>query len=153
MQLEIAVHHLYKQCLWWAITLYFRFAYRALDLYCGIVKYILNVSGSGPQFWYSILMLFAQVLQRGFDHWQNCFFMTSFNMQNKLHYQVPWLSFTEISLRTFWPLCKSSCDSFVLLQNAGCAETPNSTFGNIPSMTSPPSQWDPDQRLSFICTN
>lgn len=68
--------------------------------------------------------------------------MTSFNMQNKLHYQVPWLSFTEISLRTFWPLCKSSCDSFVLLQNVGYAETPNSAFGNIPSTTTlfpPPS--------------
>lgn len=72
--------------------------------------------------------------------------MTSFNMQNKLHYQVPWLSFTEISLRTFWPLCKSSCDSFVLLQNVGYAETPNSAFGNIPSTTTPFPPFPPSVR-------
>lgn len=59
--------------------------------------------------------------------------MTSFNMQNKLHYQVPWFSFTEISLRTSWPLCKSLCDSFVL-QNPGSAETPKSAFENALSV-------------------
>lgn len=59
--------------------------------------------------------------------------MTSFNMQNKLHYQVPWFSFTEISLRTSWPLCKSPCDSFVL-QNVGSAETPKSAFENALSV-------------------
>lgn len=71
-------------------------------------------------------------------------------MQNKLHYQVPWFSFIDISLRTSWPLCKSPCDSFVL-QNVGSAETPNSAFGNVLSVIFHSPQWDQGQPFSCIC--
>lgn len=79
-------------------------------------------------------MFFLEFSREALITEKNCFFMTSFNMQNKLHYQVLWFSFTEISLRTSWPLCKSPCDSFVL-QNLGSAETPKSAFENAISVT------------------